>query len=230
MTKTHPTTEMKSMDWGHLNELDVQVVTQAVDTCQHMHLQAIMSFNYHWNEEVVTQFYATLYVDRPGKKFHWMLQGEKYSVTYRQFADMLGFPDADLERPKIHDENVIDDAEMHFMYDEAYGDVKFGETSGLIPYYNFMNQILRYTLSPKAGNSDRISNMSRNLLAKMTPGSSEFSVFDFLWEEIICTSISPKRGYHYAPYIFHMIKEVTGINILADQDHLVSRPNKGTVD
>jgi len=116
------------------------------------------------------------------------------------------------------------------MYDEAYGDVKFGETSGLIPYYKFMNQILWYTLSPKAGNSDRISNMSRNLLAKMTPGSSEFSVFDFLWEEIICTSISPKRGCHYSPYIFHMIKEVTGINILADQDHLVSRPNKGTVD
>ena len=89
MTKTHPTTEMKSMDWGHLNELDVQVVTQAVDTCQHMHLQAIMSFNYHWNEEVVAQYYATLYVDRPRKKFYWMLQGEKYSVTYRQFADML---------------------------------------------------------------------------------------------------------------------------------------------
>jgi hypothetical protein len=149
MTKTHPTTEMKSMDWGHLNELDVQVVTQAVDTCQNMHLQAIMSFNCHWNEEVVTQFYATLYVDHPGKKFHWMLQGEKYSVTYRQFADMLGFPDADLERPKIHDENVIDDAEMHFMYDEAYGDVKFGETSGLIPYYKFMNQILRYTPRPE---------------------------------------------------------------------------------
>ena len=28
MTKTHPTIEMKSMDWGHLNELDVQVVVR----------------------------------------------------------------------------------------------------------------------------------------------------------------------------------------------------------
>jgi len=198
-----------------------------VDTCQNMHMQSIMSFNHHWNEEVLARFYATLYVDRPGKKFNWMLQGEKFSVTYHQFADMLGFPDADLERPKIHDENVIDDAEMHYMYDEAYGDVKYGETSGLIPYYKFMNQILRYTLSPKAGNSDRISNMSRNLLAKMTPGSSEFNMFDFLWEEIIGTSISPKRGCHYAPYIFHMIKEVTGINILADQNHLSTGQTRG---
>jgi len=108
--------------------------------------------------------------------------------------------------------------------------VKFGETSGLTPYYKFMNQLLRYTLSPKAGNSDRISNMSRNLLAKMSPDAYEFSVFDFLWEEIISTSISPKKGCHYAPYIFHMIREVIGINILADQNHLVYRPNKGAVD
>ena len=31
-----------------------------------------------------------------------------------------------LKRPKIHDENVIVDGEMHYMYDSAYGDVKFG--------------------------------------------------------------------------------------------------------
>ena len=119
---------------------------------------------------------------------------------------------------------------MRYMYDNAYGNVKFGETSGLTPYYKFMNQLLRYTISPKGGNSDKISNMSWNLLAKMTPGASEFCVFDFLWEEIICTSISPKRGCHYTPYIFSMIMEVTGINILADQNHLVYRPSKRTVD
>ena len=129
MTKTHPTTEMKSMDWNHLIELDVQVVTQAVDTCQNMHLQDIMSFNYHWNEEVVAQFYATLYVDQPGKKFHWMLQGERFSISYHRFATILGFPDADLRRPKIHDEEVIDDGAMHNMYDSAHGVVKFGETT-----------------------------------------------------------------------------------------------------
>ena len=81
---------------------------------------------------------------------------------------------------------------MQYMYDSAYGEVKFGETSGLIPYYKFMNQILRYTLSPKAGNSDRISNMSRNLLAKMTPGSSEFNVFDFLWGRLFAPPSRPR--------------------------------------
>ena len=92
MTKTHPTTEM------HLIELNVLVVTQAVSTYDNMHLQDIMTFNCHWNEEVVAQFYATLYVDHPGKKFHWMLQGERFSVSYHRFAFILGFPDADLKK------------------------------------------------------------------------------------------------------------------------------------
>jgi len=41
--------------------------------------------------------------------------------------------------------------------------------------------------------------MSTNLLAKMAPNLAEFSVFDFIWAEIIFTSISTKKEYHYAP-------------------------------
>jgi hypothetical protein len=48
--------------------------------------------------------------------------------------------------------------------------------------------------------------MSKNLLARMAPNKNEFSVFDFIWEEIIICSVSPKKGYHYAPYVFAMIK------------------------
>jgi hypothetical protein len=73
ITKTHPTTEMKSINWTHLEDIDIPVVAEAVSACENMHLQPIMSFSCHWNEEVVALFYATLYVDRPGRKFHWML-------------------------------------------------------------------------------------------------------------------------------------------------------------
>ena len=51
-----PTTEMKSINWTYLEELDMLVVTQAVNACERMNLQPIMSFNCHWNEEVVAQF------------------------------------------------------------------------------------------------------------------------------------------------------------------------------
>jgi hypothetical protein len=125
---------------------------------------------------------------------------------------------------------VLDDGELHFMDDNAYGDIKFRTIHGLMPYYKLLNQLFCYTLCPKSGDSDNISNMSKNLLARMAPNKNEFSVFDFIWEEIIICTISPKKGCHYAPYIFAMIKEVTSINILTDKGHQVYKPKKGQLE
>jgi len=33
MTKTHPTTEMKSIDWQHLDELDMPVTSEVISAC-----------------------------------------------------------------------------------------------------------------------------------------------------------------------------------------------------
>ena len=72
--------------------------------------------------------------------------------------------------------------------------------------------------------------MCKNFLARMALNRAQFSVFDFICDEIISCSVSPKKDCHYALYIFFMIKEVTGINIFADQNHLVYKPSKGTLD
>jgi hypothetical protein len=69
--------------------------------------------------------------------------------------------------------------------------------------------------------------MSKNLVTRMAPNQNEFSVFDFIWEEIIICSVSPKKSCHNAPYIFAMIKEVTGVEILIDKGHQVYKPKKG---
>jgi hypothetical protein len=207
------------------------VVGEVVNACNMMNLTSIMSFNLAWNVEIVAQFYATLYVDRATKTFYWTIQGKSFHVEYAYFASILGFPENDLTREKIHEvENVLDDGELHFMYDSAYGDIKFGTVHGLTPYYKLLNQLFHYTLCPKRGDSDNISNMSKNLLARMAPNKNEFSIFDFIWEEIIICSVSPKKGCHYAPYIFAMIKEVTGVNILTDKSHQVYKPKKDQLE
>jgi hypothetical protein len=165
------------------------------------------------------------------KTFHWTIQGKPFSVEYAQFASILGFPNADLTREKIHEEeNVLDDGELHFMYDSAYGDIKFGTIHELTPYYKMFNQLFRYTLNPKGGDSDNISNMSKNLIARMAPNPNDLSVFDFIWEEIIICSVSPKKSCHYGPYIFAMIKEVTSVEILTDKSHQVYKPKKGHLE
>jgi hypothetical protein len=100
----------------------------------------------------------------------------------------------------------------------------------MIPYYKLLNQLLRYPLCPKGGDSDNISNMSKNLIVRMAPNQNEFSVFNFICEEIIICSVSPKKSCHYGPYIFAMIKEVTRVEILTDKGHQVYKPKKGHLE
>jgi hypothetical protein len=109
LRKSHPTTEMKSINWDHLLNIDMPVAEEVVDACNRMNLTSIMSFNLDWNEEIGAQFYATLYVDRATKVFHWTIQGKPFHVEYVYFASILGFPKSDLTREKIHEvENVVE--------------------------------------------------------------------------------------------------------------------------
>jgi len=103
MTKSRPITEMKSIDWQHLENLEIPVVSEVVSACGRMNMHSIMNFNCDWNDEVITQFYAALHIDRENKVLHWSLQGKPFSIGYTQFAALLGFPSSDLERPMIHD-------------------------------------------------------------------------------------------------------------------------------
>jgi hypothetical protein len=82
LCKSHPTAEMKSINWDYLFEIDLPVLREVEDACRRMNVSSIMSFNCDWNEEVVAQFYATLYVNRSTKTFHWTIQGKPFSVEY----------------------------------------------------------------------------------------------------------------------------------------------------
>jgi hypothetical protein len=65
---------------------------------------------------------------------------------------------------------------------------------------------------------------------RMAPGKEKFSVFDFIWEEIIVCSVSANKSCQYAPWIFKMICEVTGVDILTDKTHTWYKPNKGNIE
>lgn len=173
-----------------------------------------MSFNCDWNEEISAQFYSTIYIDRYNKVMHWTIQGNPLLVAHAQFAQILWFSSDDpteekihereiefgtmivglsLGQPKIHERVILADGDMHFMYDSAYGEIKFGTIKGMKPYHKMLNQLFFYTVCPKVGDVDNVSNISKNLLARMTPNMNEFSVFDLIWEEIIMCLVSPKK-------------------------------------
>jgi hypothetical protein len=51
-------------------------------------------------------------------------------------------------------------------------------------YYSILNRLLRKTVSPRGGNPGDVSLHARNLLARLRPGGEDFSVADYIWEEI----------------------------------------------
>jgi hypothetical protein len=96
LRKSNPTTEMKSIDWDYLGDIDLPVVREVEDACRRMNVSSIMPFSRDWNEEVVAQFYSTLYVNLSTKTFHWTIQAKPFSIEYAQFAYVLGFSNANL--------------------------------------------------------------------------------------------------------------------------------------
>jgi hypothetical protein len=43
-----------------------RIFVEIVAACRAKHLRDVMSFQKNWNNEIITQFYATLYVDELG--------------------------------------------------------------------------------------------------------------------------------------------------------------------
>jgi hypothetical protein len=230
LSKENLTVEMKSIHWENLRSFNIQAINEAIDICHSKGMTSIMAMNCDWNEEVVAQFYTNLYVRCETKTFQWLLQGKPLSVSYERFSQILGFGEDDLGRPKIHGGEIPLDSEMAFIYDAAYGKVEFGTTHGMKPVCRMLNQLFRYTLTPKIGDNYSIANIARDVLIRMGQDHEPFIVFDFIWEEIIVCSMSANKSCQYAPWIFRMICEIAKVDILTDKPHTWYKPNKGNIE
>ena len=61
-------------------------------------------------------------------------------------------------------------------------------------------------------------------MAAMRPGAPQFSVGDFIWQEIKLLSENPQKICSYSPYIMHMIWKVTGTKFPNGIKHKPLRP------
>jgi hypothetical protein len=53
----------------------------------------------------------------------------------------------------------------------------------------------------------------------MCPSEPEFSVVDYIWEEIHSISDSPQKSCGYAPYLMHVIEAITNYTFVYDHEH-----------
>jgi hypothetical protein len=76
-------------------------------------------------------------------------------------------------------------------------------------------------VTPREGGETKIPAYNKNIIAVMASNINgfEFSVFDFIWEEIKDISENSLKSCGYAPYIIHMIETVTAKTCYCEKEH-----------
>ena len=64
----------------------------------------------------------------------------------------------------------------------------------------------------------------KNMMVAMRPRAPQFSVGDFIWQEIKNLSENPQKICSYSPYIMYMIWKVTGTKFPSDVKHKPLKP------
>jgi hypothetical protein len=126
---------------------------------------------------------------------------------------LLGFDHLDRDAPRLStifaegiSEADLDAAEMY--KPGAHPDLK---TTHLKPYFYVLNNLIRYTIDPKFGDSIHLRQDAPKILARFGANGGRFGVSDFMWNKIADASVDPNKYLPYAPYLMHIIEQVTGM-------------------
>jgi hypothetical protein len=144
------------------------IFDRVIVACTAKHLRDILAFKKDWNNEVIAQFYATVFFEKHGdtRKLHWMTEGQWYEVSYARFARLLGFGRKDASHARIHMALKLDARRIKFMYVRSKQG-NFGEIADMLPFYAYINQLFMRTVTPREGDRTKILTYSKNILAAM---------------------------------------------------------------
>jgi hypothetical protein len=159
----------------------------------------LLQFRHNWNQEIISEFYSTLFYDKKERIFMWMTNGRRFHVKLAQFAQILGLS-SQLDIPKkLHSRWVMMPREMTPMYIQD-GGFQPPKVKVLLPHILVLHRMMRKTLAPMIGYSETILAYERNLLDALIK-SVRFDVFEYIVDEIWNISTNPLRSCGSAPYI-----------------------------
>jgi hypothetical protein len=72
ISKGKPVAISQWIDWSYIENKDDRIFDDVVAACRAKHLRDVMAFRKNWNNEVIAQFVATLFVEEHGdsRKLH----------------------------------------------------------------------------------------------------------------------------------------------------------------
>jgi hypothetical protein len=173
---------MQWTDWDFIQkeENNCLAFVEVIVVCEHHRIKDVMELKYDWNDEVILQFYSTMYLDEKSSKLFWMTKDEIYSVSLVRCAAILGLQDHTCYPKRLCDDCVMELNQMRFMYEKD--EYKLSKVEYFKPFF-VLHWLLRKTLSPREGDSSRVPQYERNILHAISE-KERFNVFDFIFQEI----------------------------------------------
>jgi hypothetical protein len=90
--------------------------SRVLEACDLHGITGLLQFRHNWNQEIISEFYSTLFYDKKERTFMWMTNGRRFHVKLTQFAQILGLS-SQLDIPKkLHSRWVLMPREMTPMY------------------------------------------------------------------------------------------------------------------
>jgi hypothetical protein len=107
-------------DWDFIQQekSNCPAFAEVIAACEHHGIKDVMEQMYDWNDEVILQFYSTLYLDEKSSKLFWMIENEIYFVSLVRFTAILGLQDHTHYPKKLHDDRVMELNWMCLMYEK----------------------------------------------------------------------------------------------------------------
>jgi hypothetical protein len=188
-----------------------------LEACDLHGITDLLQFRHNWNQEIIFEFYSTLFYDKKERIFLWMTNGRRFHVKLAQFAKILGLS-SQLDIPKkFHSGWVMMPREMTPMYIQD-GGFQPPMVEGLLPHFLVLHQMMRKTLAPRIGYSEAIPAYERNLLdGLMKP--VRFDVFEYIVGEIWNIPTNPLISYGFPPNIQFIIESVAQEMFYKDVHH-----------
>jgi hypothetical protein len=215
--KTSPMVKHQFVHIDYMRATKDMHFNMILEACDLHGIIDLLQFRHNWNQDIIAEFYSTLFFDKKERIFMWMTNGRRFQVKLSQFAQILGLS-SQLDIPKkLHSERVIMHREMTAMY-IPNSDFQPSKLDGLLPHFFTLHRMMRKTLAPRIGYSEAISVYERNLLdALMKP--VRFDVFEYIMDEIWNIATNSLRSCGFAPYIQYMIEVVTKEKFYKDVAH-----------
>jgi hypothetical protein len=204
--KSSPVVRQQYVDIEYMRKKRDMHFNRIPKACDLHGITDLLQFRHNWNQEIISEFYSTLFSDKKERIFMLMTNGRRFHVKLTQFTQILGLS-SQLDIPKkLHSGWVMMPREMTPMYVQD-GGFQPPKVEGLLPHFLVLHRLIRNTLAPRISYSEDIPAYERNLLeALMKPVC--FDIFEYIVDEIWNIATNPLRSCGFAPYIQFMIESV----------------------